>query len=269
MKYSWNKSYESKTARGVRWRKISLSRLSSLFNSVKNLTKGKIILFFSIFVFFSIIYFLVWSPFFNLQTVRLSDPAVASIIKDKFGSKNTLFLKQQVLEQYVVENEPRVKGLSVEKIYPRTIKIDLFYREPLAVVLSDINGSTDNPKFLIDEQGVVFSEATSSAQLPGFNFGSKQIKVGDRLSSENVVKYLQILSGLKRGGIEVARLKVVDEKTVEVQVLEGPVVLFSSTKSAGEQIEALQVILTKYKIKETLLAKVDLRYDKPVVAYKN
>ncbi len=270
MKYSWKKTYKSDKAKNVRRRK-------NTEQFIENITVEKIAMLASIAAFFSLIYFIVWSPFFKVKNLNIGDEQVKQIVANQFTGKNILFLRQTNVAGYVINKDPRIDGLVLEKKYPRSLSIKVSYRKPLAVVLSAAKTTSKKEgqrvvkmrKYLIDDQGIVFSQATTSARLPSFELGSKKIDIGDRLQSENVVNYLQILSHLRRAGIEVGTLKVMEQETVEIQLSDGTLVLLSSSRNPEKQIEALQVILTKYKIKETALAKVDLRFDKPVVVYKN
>ncbi len=281
MKYSWKKTYKSNIARSVRRRKYSRSVLSALLPAVKRffieLSFGHVMVLIGIACSLFLVYFVFLSSFFKIDTVQIVDDSVGQTIREKGFNRNILFVSVSSLRESVVANHPKVKDIIVNKKYPSSLDVQIRYREPLAVITTSQTISSKKEgervlkmnEFLIDEAGVVYSASIPSAQLPKVDLGDREIAIGDRLESLEVETYLQVLANLREKGILTDWVKIIDKEIIEAKVTDGPTVLISSQKSAAEQIEALQVILTKYKIKEIPLAKIDLRFDKSVVEYKN
>ena len=57
------------------------------------------------------------------------------------------------------------------------------------------------------------------------------------------------------------------ENDISVKAKNGPTILFSTKKSLTDQVSTLQTLLTKAKIDNKAIKKVDFRFEKIVVEY--
>lgn len=67
--------------------------------------------------------------------------------------------------------------------------------------------------------------------------------------------------------IEIESLKRTSEGDLTVKAKSGPVIIFAIEKSLTDQVATLQTLLTKAKIDNKALKKVDFRFEKIVVEY--
>ncbi|KKS04034.1 MAG: hypothetical protein UU56_C0011G0028 [Candidatus Curtissbacteria bacterium GW2011_GWA2_41_24] len=49
---------------------------------------------------------------------------------------------------------------------------------------------------------------------------------------------------------------------------QGQLAIFSSKKDKEVQVDSLQQVISKAKIESAKIAKIDLRFDKPVISYR-
>jgi cell division protein FtsQ len=62
-----------------------------------------------------------------------------------------------------LENYPLIKRAVVEKVFPDTIRMTVWGRQPVALVLADMGGRS--LPVLVDEEGVIFKVCSTAAEL--------------------------------------------------------------------------------------------------------
>lgn len=73
---------------------------------------------------------------------------------------------------------------------------------------------------------------------------------------------------LKKGNIAFSEVKSSTGSSILVTLKDGNDVLFSAKKSLGEQVSSLQLILSRLTIEGKRFKNLDLRFEKPTVAYE-
>ena len=82
------------------------------------------------------------------------------------------------------------------------------------------------------------------------------------------IKYAAALAGeLAASDFQVASIRILDNQTIGIYNIQGTVAIFSLKKDAQSQLNSLQQVLAKSRIDATKIQKIDLRFDKPVVAF--
>jgi hypothetical protein len=147
-----------------------------------------------------------------------------------------------------------VGELSFKNRYPRRVRVTINERVPVAKI-----SSAGGRLFLIDEKGVVFSQANQEGLREVVLDIKETISLGSRLNGTLVSIILLDEPAVQFVGEA--------ENGFRAQTAAGLVVFFSSRKDVSEQVRALQAILKKYNIEGKTLQKVDLRFERPVVAY--
>ena len=83
------------------------------------------------------------------------------------------------------------------------------------------------------------------------------------------LKYAALLANeLAASDFQVASIRILDSQTIGIYNRQDTVAIFSLKKGAYNQLDSLQQVLAKSKIDATKIQKIDLRFDKPVVAFK-
>ncbi len=131
-----------------------------------------------------------------------------------------------------------------------------------------IDESQFSKLFSVDRTGFIIGENPSTdTALPMIYFVSyEELKVNEHLEEGLMESALLLLEKVKEQQLVVESAKIEGRSLF----LNGPIrVTFLLKKEIEEQIIPLQLILQKAKIDSETVEKIDLRFDKPVVVYKN
>jgi hypothetical protein len=223
-----------------------------------------------------------------------------SMIEEEIRGRSIFFLDLRKVKDKVLRNFLTVYDVQFKKDFPNWLKIKIYERKPVAVVevvknqplFTDSIGTdsrqdlrleeaTDSAKistgsatlvewFAVDYEGLVFVKVASFSGLPVlYPAGSQSIVLGDKLSGGSVSTVVELLAGLKRWEIKVAKINLRETSQIRMILNNGTIVFFSSLKDPVEQVTSLQLILSSSKIKGKNLSKIDLSFDKPVIVYKD
>ena len=150
-----------------------------------------------------------------------------------------------------------VGDVIITKKYPQTVLVQIAERKPIAKVWS-----FSGREFLVDEEGMIFSETTPETQ----DLKKIILELETPLSVGHVVGEDTILLILLEDP-QIKSIKHTGQKGIEVQAEENLTILFSREKNLEAQIRALQMVVKKYRIEGKQLKQVDLRYEQAVVKY--
>lgn len=244
-------------------------RLKSLFQKyLRRFDKHIKLLAFLGFFFFSIQWFF---RFFSVKTVELIGENRKEILglKNVYG-KNLIFLDEKELSSKLLSYNPYLKKVTVQKIYPNKLILQLNFRKPLALL------KVKEGFFVLDKEGRLLERIRSlNRELPLINFYQnfdfEEFYPGEYLnyieikyslyfldllySFEIKVKTVDILRGdmirfnLKENNFEIKEIKITTEKDLE-----------------KEEIE-LKDILKYLKVSGRKAKEIDLRFKRPILKY--
>ncbi|MDO8487595.1 MAG: hypothetical protein Q7S45_04825 [Candidatus Curtissbacteria bacterium] len=117
------------------------------------------------------------------------------------------------------------------------------------------------------ENGEVVARSGSKKPLL---YLDKNIKfaAGQKITQGQILFAAKIAAGLIKSDFTVATIRLLDSRDIAVYNPQDAIAVFSSNKDANLQIDSLQQVLAKAKIDATKIVKIDLRFDKPVIAFK-
>lgn len=198
------------------------------------------------------------SDVFLIKSVRCGTDEVCRAVETSLVGRSIFFLDEAGLQSKIRREFLVVESLKIKRRPPGAVEVTVVRRRPLAVLKP--------ARLLVDGRGLVYAEALGGEELPTINLGEREAKVGDRLSDQDIRLYLSLLGKINETKMAVEEVKMATfSSAISLKLKSGPLVLFSTRKSADEQIASLQTILHYYKIRGTDLLGVDLRFDKPVV----
>lgn len=93
-------------------------------------------------------------------------------------------------------------------------------------------------------------------------------KIYASMDSQHIKYAATLASELETSDFQLASMRILDDETITIYNQQGAVAIFSLKKDEKSQISSLQQVLAKSKISATKIQKIDLRFDKPVVAFK-
>ncbi|OGG06520.1 hypothetical protein A3D05_05055 [Candidatus Gottesmanbacteria bacterium RIFCSPHIGHO2_02_FULL_40_24] len=223
----------------------------------------RIIVLFLFFGFFILVISFLWQ---SLQVKKINIISADTNISglSVFNGKNLLLIDTAEIKEKLLAGNIYLKDLTLKKIYPGQIQMDTVWRIPVARI---INSSTP---LYIDSEGFPAKPPPD----PDLEF-LPQIEVTRAVFNKNkadwrVIKAVSLINELNKKEIGVdsvgfssssAHIRAVVDDSVEVFM---PVTADPSYLSAS-----LQTIISRFRIEGNFIAKVDFRFDKPVVILKN
>lgn len=276
-------------------------------NKKNKLFKNKKLIFaFLVLIVSLIFYFLLFSPLFNVKKVDIilnnitcanSDSLKPSII----SNKNIFLVNEKDLKDKIKNNFFCVKDVDVKKEFPDKLRVSLNNREKKAILnffppiiekesseaaslnifesseSAKINYSYffkgQPKKYLVDSEGIIFSEASNNANILEINLNySDDIKLGEKISDE-FIRGVNLVTKVIELNITIYKSAFMGPKILAITAinedLEEFSLLFNLKNDELRQIASLQLILQKAKMNsnEGTIEMIDLRFDKPIVRY--
>jgi len=177
--------------------------------------------------------------------------------------KNIFLYSTYELQKVLQENFLGAKNITISKILPNKIKIDVSERVPLAVVLS----ISDKNLYLIDGEGYVLGQVSEAfTGLPRVQYEGK-VPVGSFLQKDIVPITLEILGLAEKDELLVSSMSFYPQYT-RLDLNLGTILLISNEKSKENSIKSASYLIKKLSLEGKKVRKIDLRYDKVIVSYE-
>lgn len=152
--------------------------------------------------------------------------------------------------------------IDIEKKYPRSIKVIVEERVPLAIVKS----SKDDQRYLVDKSGYVLSVISSRfSSFPIIHYDG-EVSVGIFLTEKIFPVSAEILRFADSEGVRISTMSFYP-KYVRLYTNTGVDVYIGAQKDIEESMKAIGALLRKLSLEGKKVTKVDLRYDKVIVLY--
>lgn len=179
-------------------------------------------------------------------------------ILEQVRGQNIFLVNKRQLGEKVESSDIKIKEVLIKKEFPGKLLVNIEKRQTLAAIPWGDNF------FLVDKEGLLFSQEQQIAGLPILNLGLQNIGVGSRID-EKEKSILVILEALK--GKEEIQSVSVGKEEIQIQLREGSLVLFTFSDEINTKINALQMILKRLRIEGRKPSKIDLRFEKPIVTF--
>jgi hypothetical protein len=196
---------------------------------------------------------------FRVRTIEFIGEGVRITIDPKRLEKNLLFLPTSNLEYDLMIAYPELEDIRIRKKFPQTLVISASIRSAIARL------GTNGHVFALDENGVVLPMNNSESSLPFIRVPIDKIEVGDTLTDPRITRALSFLSAvgetipiLSIDERDTASLRARMEKTDIFIPQDGDIQILAAT---------LQTMILGFRIKGSLPALIDLRFDKPIVKF--
>lgn len=163
-------------------------------------------------------------------------------------------------EKRIKEKFIALKDFNIKKQLPDTLLVLFSERSQIAIV------KTENEELILDEEGFIFARNDKKNSLPVLEGSSEIFQLGKKNDSDIIFFAIDLLSKFSEIELTPARLVLEDFQKVSIQTEEGISCIFSSEKNIETQIFALQLIIKNAKIEGQHLKKIDLRFERPVIA---
>ncbi len=218
-------------------------------------------------LFFFLIYWIYDS--FLIKEIEIEGLTEKRLIKglELINNKNIFFIKEDEIAEKILNENPEFNKISLIKIYPRKVKLIIKVDKPLAAL--QVNGGF----LILSSQGRIIAKSKKNDEhLPVINYYQKldyyAETVGDWIKFKDITAALDLLKysfdfGLAIDIIDINGLDMIGFKLGTREIL------FTTEKSVEVQKYELEKIMHQFKIEGKEFLKLDLRFDKPVVVFKN
>lgn len=202
---------------------------------------------------------------FKIRNVEIS-PNQTCLTKEavfeaaQVKGSHLLLISKKKLIQNLKEKYVCLKSLNVYRRLPSTLAVEVEVDKTLVKI--------ENTNLFLTEQGLVVGDQ-SAKDLPILYPGrALTLSSGEKINDELISFTLKVVQAIEKSDFVPVNIRIIDDVNVAFYNQQGLVVIFSPKKDATFQVDSLQQVLAKAKIDGTKIAKIDLRFDKPVIVNK-
>lgn len=212
---------------------------------------------------FLAIYFL--NDFFSIKNIKIINYKKTILGLSDLKNKNLIFETQDIVEKKILSENPSIKSVSIKKLYPSTLILNIKINSPLAVL------EVNNGYFYLDNDGKIISKSRNlDHKLPIINFYEKlnftNYTPGEVITFKDVQYSLFFLQTLNNLDIKVDNLDINGINMLVFNLKERKII-FSSEKDKRLQVYEFEQIFKEFKIQGKQFKEIDLRFDKPIVRF--
>lgn len=195
---------------------------------------------------------------FKVRSAEMSqNPCVGS--QDVNAQGKIIFLvSEDQLEEDLQKNFPCISQVKITKIYPQTLKIDVVTSGPVAKIADSPTSVTVDGKII---------ESQNQTQLPVIYLPIDVSRQNGQITDKNSLFAIKITTLLARTDFRPTAIRILGQEIVAYDDKE-TTAHFTSQKDANIQVDSLQQTVAAAKIDGDKIAKIDLRFDKPVITFK-
>ena len=193
----------------------------------------------------------------QIKNIEVAGDNLKIIIDNTSFPKNLLFFPSERIAQQLKQSNPLVDTVSFKKKFPNTLIILVKQRKPFARL------KTPSQQLLLGRSGVVIGDDINNLALPELRFDIRIYHLGEIVSDTGIIAALKILSALP-SDIPVDYLTPYDNSSIRARVANIDI-LFSQSNPIEAPVNTLQTLLAGFRIKGIMPARIDLRFDKPVI----
>lgn len=184
---------------------------------------------------------------------------------DRLTNRSLIFFNQTKESLKLADSNPVIKKVTITKILPDKIILELTEDRPIAVL------QADQGYIFLSELGKIISKRKETDnQLPQINFYQNlyyyQYQLGEIIDYQEVLgslKFLKLISGL---GLTVDTVDINGVHMVAFNLVNKKI-LFSLEKDYQAQAFQLESIIKQFKVQGKEFVSLDLRFDKPVIRF--
>lgn len=207
----------------------------------------------------------VFSPLFEIKNVTFNQEQKCvenpqDIFKNQLVGSSLIFFNAQSFTQDIKEQFNCIETINVTKQFPSTVVLDIKSQDPIAKIAESQLHTT---------QSGLLIKASDNIQLPTlFLPQNLDLNASRQITDKKTLTALEIIKNLLKSDFVPATVRLLEGEEIAVYSTKDILVVFSSEKEPKVQVDSLQLILAESKIDATKIDKIDLRFEKPVISYK-
>ena len=207
-----------------------------------------------------IIFALAMTPFiFRVRQVELNDNNCVNQQGLPYKGRIIFTLKKSVVEKDLKEKFLCISKVELVKIHPSKVKFNILVENAVAKIAGT--------ELLVTEGGKV---SEGNAQNLPLLFLPSNIAVSPHgnLDDKLALYGAKLASTLAKSDFHATNIRILSGTEIAVYGVEDMVAIFSWEKLPEVQVDSLQQVIALAKIGEQKIAKIDLRFEKPVITFK-
>jgi len=182
-----------------------------------------------------------------------------------YYEKNILFVSSKNLVKNLLEENPHLRSIRVQKVFPNLLKLSI-ETQPIIASLE----MNDGYGYLSNEGKIIKKGRQKNTSLPLIRYYQKlsytAYNAGDEISYIDIVSSLYFLQKLKQLGLQTDTIDISGPDMLLFN-LGAKKIYFSSVRSKETQNYELEQIVRQFKIGGIDFKTLDLRFDKPVIVF--
>ena len=202
-------------------------------------------------------------PIFKVSHVQINqnqDCLTQTEILSQTTKVNLIFLSKDKLTQKLKSQYSCLEGITIVKKFPYTLEVNIKVKTPVVRI--------EGTNFYATADGLIISDSDFPG-LPTLYFGRNQdLKLGQKITDQVALNTLKLAAYLLKSDFAASSIRLISPDEIVAYSKTDYLAIFTSQKELGLQVDSLQAILAQSKIEPSKIAKVDLRFSKPVITYK-
>jgi hypothetical protein len=238
----------------------------------------------SFFLLVALVFFGLRSDFWAVEKIscRLDDQDCPADLWRKTTElslgKNLIFFSQKSFEKNIQNNFPGIGQIKIKKGIFKDLSFSFSSQKAVAALAIELPLNKEatpsgQQEFLLSgnfywlgQDGTVLEKTDKADGLPLILIEKDpNLNVGQSFEQQGSAVMIPLLMGLKLHVIDFKVIRIVSSREIEVWLQGQTLVLFNGEKDLENQLDSLQLILSRSKIEGKSIKKIDLRFDKPVI----
>ena len=205
----------------------------------------------------------IYTPLFKLRKIDIPNQncLTSQNVQDTLGnSQNLLFLSPAELADTLKSKHDCIDKIEITKHYPSKLQLGVQVKEPVVKI--------EGTNLLITEDGYIVEDVKEVNGPILFLPPNVKIAAGEKVTDTTVIFATQLAAALVKSDFLPTNIRIISPQEVAVYNQQGAVAIFTTKEEVTNQVDSLQQVISKSKIDPAKIAKIDLRFDKPVMTYK-
>lgn len=198
---------------------------------------------------------------FRVKSIEIIGEGIENIqIDETRFSPNLLFFPKEQLIAELLKVYPQLMNVEIRKKFPHTLVLVLPQRQAVARIES-------SGRFvLLSADAVVLGPATADVLLPLLRIPLDSIpQRGGKTEDVRILSALKILESFDKDR-KPSLIDIYDEASLRAKI-DKTDIIFAHNSDLTQRLATLQTLLVGFRIQARMPARIDLRYQKPVVTF--
>ncbi|MFC1646828.1 cell division protein FtsQ/DivIB [Patescibacteria group bacterium] len=212
------------------------------------------------FLFITYFLYILCTHLFNIKEIEVIGEGVNIQINPEKLNKNLLFFPSEIVKKDILNNYIQLEDITFTKVFPHTLQVIVKVRKPLARI------KTVEKIYLVDEKGIVLGDASiSDSKYPLVFTEISNLIQGTYIKDEKIFQILSFIKSLDEV-VQIREISIINGSSIQAR-LDKTDIICMLKKDMMDCSDTLQTLITRFRMKGTMPARIDLRFDKPVVTF--